>query len=644
MAVWIFNDYTGKKRGHVNMADFKDNAQSTIIELETISPIHIRGRDIDFGEGMVVLNRVNDKLNADYAYLIDNDVLCDWLYSVAPENDKHKYINDYIDFFTGGSLDGFFKRYLSTDQINEFINKKNKLDVISKDGYLKTKLESDKDCFEHKGKYYKFKKGCRPTNIVNYFLKGKKAFKKNLLDDYYKQSLMLFLRDNKLLKKLEEIPESSKWYKIFKGRTYLKNCSKSDQLGNNYFIHNGEEKYYIPGSSIKGCFKTAVLYSILKRERDHKPNIFKERYEMICDSIEKIEKNKKKALEMRHCADKLVEKIFSDTTDVVPRGWDKHKPKKHNLDFFRCTHITDANIEYEQNIESKSGKQVKALFDTQSDVWVIKYFLTTLSAVKGTTQERETIHEDDIGKFKLSEGDRLSELTFETKGRHKRIARCVKLEGNKAEKPKKKVQQQTDPFQMETVGWTTLGKNNNMEIKPKPISKNNTKMLKQPVECFEGKTSFRVTIDMDLFNEMFPDDNDKPFNNIDDLLDIMKDFASDLWEEERLFFFNDISNSHSLVDISHIKKFYEKQSDSTMRIGWGTGLLGMTILSLFDKNNGNGIRKRVRDLTQPRENAIAPKSRRFVLDKKGIPFRPLGWCKLKVQSEVKMGIGDGNGK
>ena len=529
------------------MKEFKDNVESAIIELETISPIHIRGKDVDYGEGMVVLNRPKDKLAGNYAYLVDNDVLCDWLYNEAPESNKMEYIDAYVNYF----------------------------------------------------------KNVRPD----------------------KQSLMRFLKDNKLIKKLENIPEDTRWYKIFKGRTF--------QQKKNGFIQNGKGKYYIPGSSIKGCFKTAVLYSILKRERDHKPNIFKKRYKLICNSIEKIIYKKKKDKEMKHCADPFLEKIFSD---IIPLKWEKHKPKKHNLDFFRCVHITDANIESEQNSESKSKID---FFDTQPDVWEIKRFMGNLSAVKG--REQRKIHEDDIDKFKLSEGEKLGELIFAKKGRHNKIVRCTKLESNKnrTKKPKKKVQQQTNQPQMETIGWTTLGTNNGMEIMPKPKSRSNTKMLTQTIQCFDGKTFFRVTIDMGILNEIFPDDNDKPFKNIDDLLDITKEFAGDLWKEEQGFFTHDISNANSTF-ISQINDFYKETESPTMRIGWGTGLLGMTILLLFDKDSENGkmsIRKMVRNLTQNRNEQIAPKSRRFILDSKGILLSPLGWCKLKKTIRDKNGNG-----
>jgi RAMP superfamily. len=534
------------------MDNFRDNAESAIIELETISPIHIRGKDIDYGEGMVALSRHNDKLAGNYAYLIDNDVLCDWLYHIAPESEKMEYIDAYVKYF----------------------------------------------------------ERVRPD----------------------KQSLMRFLEDNKLIEKLEKIPEDTRWYKIFKGRTF--------QQKKNDFIQNGKGKCYIPGSSIKGCFKTAVLYSILKKERDHKPDIFKKRYKLICNSIEKIIDKKKKDQEMKHCADTLLEKIFSD---IIPPKWEKHKLKKHNLDFFRCVHITDANIESEQNSESKLEKD---FFDTQSDVWEIKSFMGNLSAVKGREQEQRKIHEDDIVKFKLSEGERLGELIFAKKGRHNRVVSCMKLKiiKNKVLKPKKiDNKKQIKPIQKNTVGWTTLGTSNSREIMPKPKSKSNTKMLTQTIQYFEGKVSFRIAIDVDLLNKMFPDGSNKPFKSINDLLDIMKEFASDLWKEEQCFFTHDISNANSTF-ISQINDFYKKTHNPTMRIGWGTGLLGMTVLLLFDKNNENGktsIRKRVRNLTQNRNEQIAPKSRRFILDSKGIPLMPLGWCKLKKQTEIKMETGNG---
>lgn len=41
--------------------------ETAVIELETLSPIHIRGKELDFGEGLIQLESQKD---SGYAYLV----------------------------------------------------------------------------------------------------------------------------------------------------------------------------------------------------------------------------------------------------------------------------------------------------------------------------------------------------------------------------------------------------------------------------------------------------------------------------------------------------------------------------------------------------------------------------------------------
>lgn len=74
--------------------NYKENLETYEVTLEALSPIHIKGKEINYGEGLI---KFSD--NDDYAYLIDNDALCEWLY----EKDKrcdYDLIQEYTDFFS----------------------------------------------------------------------------------------------------------------------------------------------------------------------------------------------------------------------------------------------------------------------------------------------------------------------------------------------------------------------------------------------------------------------------------------------------------------------------------------------------------------------------------------------------------------
>ena len=62
--------------------------ESSIIEMTTLCPLFIMGKDIEYGEGMLRGSGENDK---DFIYLINNDRLCEYIES------KNK-IDEYIDY------------------------------------------------------------------------------------------------------------------------------------------------------------------------------------------------------------------------------------------------------------------------------------------------------------------------------------------------------------------------------------------------------------------------------------------------------------------------------------------------------------------------------------------------------------------
>lgn len=152
------------------------------------------------------------------------------------------------------------------------------------------------------------------------------------------------------------------------------------------------------------------------------------------------------------------------------------------------------------------------------------------------------------------------------------------------------------------------------------------------------KTEFTLTIDFEMLSWF--QHNHKmqiPFKNIDDLLKICQEFAQEQWDYEHDYW-EDIQNNQNAkdnngkpinLDYSKIRELYEpERCPFSLRVGWGTGMIGTTVNLCFDDE----LRAEIRDNCSPNKapGFEAPKSRRVVagVDRE-IKFAP-GWVKFKV--------------
>ena len=126
-----------------------------------------------------------------------------------------------------------------------------------------------------------------------------------------------------------------------------------------------------------------------------------------------------------------------------------------------------------------------------------------------------------------------------------------------------------------------------------------------------------------------------PFQNIDDLIKICKEFAEEQWNFEHDYWqgvkdninAKDTNGQTINLNYDRIHKFYKKETCSyALRIGWGSGMTGTTIGTLLD----DGLRAQIRDTCGIKApNFEAPKSRRTVANaKREIQF-VLGWSMFK---------------
>lgn len=146
------------------------------------------------------------------------------------------------------------------------------------------------------------------------------------------------------------------------------------------------------------------------------------------------------------------------------------------------------------------------------------------------------------------------------------------------------------------------------------------------------QTEFTLTLDTEMLKWFKHKQGMKlPFNNLDELLEICREFAQEQWDSEHDYW-DAIENNHKAggknLDFNYIREFYEPEKcPHTLRLGWGSGMTGTTVDLLFKDE----LRQELRDICGLKAPGFeAPKSRRTVMNPNGeIRFVP-GWVKFKA--------------
>lgn len=149
------------------------------------------------------------------------------------------------------------------------------------------------------------------------------------------------------------------------------------------------------------------------------------------------------------------------------------------------------------------------------------------------------------------------------------------------------------------------------------------------------RTEFTLTLDAEML-KWFKHNSDMkiPFQTVDDILNICSEFAGSLWDSEHDYWQgiqNNPNTQGKKLDFGYIKEFYEPtECPYTLRLGWGSGLLGTTVGLCLDEE----LVENIRDTCGiPATGFEAPKSRRTVRGSSGeIKFVP-GWTKFKIASQ-----------
>ena len=149
--------------------------------------------------------------------------------------------------------------------------------------------------------------------------------------------------------------------------------------------------------------------------------------------------------------------------------------------------------------------------------------------------------------------------------------------------------------------------------------------------AFNIQTQFTLSVDHEMLSWFRHKQGMKlPFQSVDDLLKICREFAQEQWDFEHDYWAAVQNNPNAQgknLDFGYIRELYEPETcPHTLRLGWGSGMRGTTVNLLMPDELVGKVRNTC-GIKAP--GFEAPKSRRSVVNSRGeIRYVP-GWVKLK---------------
>ena len=102
------------------------------------------------------------------------------------------------------------------------------------------------------------------------------------------------------------------------------------------------------------------------------------------------------------------------------------------------------------------------------------------------------------------------------------------------------------------------------------------------MKCFHGETDISISIDHNILESFKRASVTPPFSDLTSLMNICRDFAEAQWKAEQQFLAAYAGGSS--LNLEAIQKFYtdaKNMNRATLRVGWGTGMLGTTLSLLL---------------------------------------------------------------
>ena len=372
----------------------------------------------------------------------------------------------------------------------------------------------------------------------------------------------------------------------------------------NLFMQSGLGQHFIPGSSIKGAIKTAVLYNNVKQQIDAESLNLNDHVEKKIKAYQAIKEDTDRENFKRRFTEELLQKAFQSQH---PREYPKNKDRSPQdpgpfTDIFKAIKIKDAMIEKDQSLFAKvitSPNQQGAGLETLDG----KQFRLSLDKIFENVKSLKRNEWIQINSFEERDGELIT-ATF-----------------TKINRPP------IMPFlQSETIRIFTLDQGNKV----------GTAAVIRDIECLQGETTIEISIDHEILKS-FKRSYDKagvalPFCDLKSLIKLCQDFAHRQWQKERDLLSTYTSGS---INLDKINAFYQDDTSekrATLRVGWGTGMLGTTVSLLLNETTRVKLRHRVISDGKHKDTTLAPRSRRFVLEHDQ-PVYPLGWIELNLLEE-----------
>jgi len=413
---------------------------------------------------------------------------------------------------------------------------------------------------------------------------------------------------------------------ISKGKVYAGSGKK--------FIRNAMNKAYIPGSSIKGAIKTAVLWKIMQNMYEKNKDKFKNNLIAFIDKqTEKFNKSREKNKFKETFFEDVVKDIFQNhllrSKKITPKQADNLREyiNKPFSDFFRSIKVKDSNEIPSQFIKKKSW-----------NILSIKSNIPYLKLPKPQTD-----------KDFFFDAYNSSSINFE-----------ISLDNEILENFDKTTKKSSlGEFQ---IPFDSLDKLMNIVFEFSDSIWNELKSFYNPYYIKNPQTTLQVGDhaigiideykDKRGFGFIKSESGQKLFFHISN---VKEESKGDLKEGSKVRFKvirgkkeNDLaasnveidnaiklSQSNNQLNINNLIDFYKNQKTSQMmKLGWGTGLLGTTIAILL-KNDSElkkiliHIRDDVISYDKKKHDKLVPKSTRVVCNDKGEPEFPLGWISLE---------------
>ena len=367
----------------------------------------------------------------------------------------------------------------------------------------------------------------------------------------------------------------------------------------NRFMRSGLEQHFIPGSSIKGAIKTAVLYDNVKTRIAAGSlglNAFVEK-QIKQYQRERGNRNKRKFRE--RFAKRLLREAFesSHPKEHSLNRRRQEEPKGPSTDIFRAIKVKDAMIE-------------ETSIDLNRFAVVITHPNSQGATFKSLAGNEIQLPIDKI-ITNLKRGDWIEIDTFEERNGDQTVATYVKVDEPTFSRVK-----------FEDIFFTTLS---GKQIVEKDVGKNTR------FQCFSGRIPMEISIDHEILESFTRAGAELPFSDLDSLMNLCQNFAEAQWDVERQFLATHTSSGS--INLDKIDAFYtdsRNKNSATLRVGWGTGMLGTTVSLLLDELTRVKLRNEVLSVDKRDRPQPAPKSRRFVLEN-GQPVSPLGWIELKKE-------------